>query len=81
VGDPGEDRDRRRDGEPGIDQGVKGALHLTPDVADGTDLGDPEIRGDPPGGLEVDDAKRHLGEMGPHVLEGALYRKGHGSPE
>jgi hypothetical protein len=30
VGDPGEDRDRRGNRKTGIDQGVKGALHLAP---------------------------------------------------
>ncbi len=77
MGDPGQNRDEGRDRHARIHQGVEPALHLAAPVADRPDLGDPQVGGDAPGGLDVEHAERHLRQVSPHVVEGALHGEGH----
>ncbi len=60
VGDPGEDRHECRDGHSRIDQAAEFGQDLAGPNFDGADLGDAEIRGTPPGRLEVDDAESYV---------------------
>ncbi len=73
VGDAGQHRDERRDGLVGVDE----RLELTEDLAtadlDGADLGDHRPAGRrAAGGLEVDDAERHVAQGPTQLVEGAL---------
>ena len=59
---------------PGIDQGLELAEHLAAAHLDRADLGDHVGLG-AAGGLQVDDAERHLGQMGAKIIKRGLCRR------
>ena len=71
IGDPGEHRDQRRDVRSRVDEGLELAEHLTAPDLDRADLGDHVGLG-AAGGLQIDDAERHLREVGTKIIEGGL---------
>ena len=72
VGDPRHDRDERRNRQTRIHQCLKRPPGFTADVSDRPDLGDAEVGGDATGGLDVEDAERHLRQVRSHVLKRSL---------
>ena len=72
LGDAGQDRDQRRDGKPGIDQGLKGPEQLTTPVLDRPDLGDGAIPGRSTGCLQVQDAEGDVEQRRGEIVEAGL---------
>ena len=72
LGDARQERDRRGDGDAGIDEGLKRAEALAAAETDRADLGDAAVGGRAAGGLEVDDAERDGVQRTAEVVEGSL---------
>ena len=72
VGDPGEHRDERRDGNPGLHEGLEFADHLAAPHLDRPDLGDAGVGGGAPGGLEVHHDEGHLRQGSAEIVERGL---------
>ena len=74
LGDAGEHGDLGRDGHARVDERLERAEALAAADLDRADLGDRAAASAlAPGGLEVDDAERDLGERGAEVVERALH--------
>ena len=77
VGDPGEDRDERRDRRPRVDERLERAEHLAPANFHRTDLGDPAIDGRPARRLQVEHAERYVEERCAEVVKAGLNGERH----
>ena len=75
VGQAGEHRDLRGDRPPRIHEGLEGSEELAATHLDRTDLGDHVVVAVAAGGLEVDDAERHIVQRRAEVVERPLVRE------
>jgi hypothetical protein len=63
VGDPGQERDERRDRDAGLHERLELAEHLAAAHLDRADLGDAGVDRCAAGGLEVDDDERDVDQL------------------
>src|SRR4029453_14321673 len=80
VGDAGQGADQRRDGDPGVDQGLEGADDLAPADLDRADLGDAVVGGRSAGGLQVEHDELDVDQRRAEVVEATLDGDGCGGP-